>query len=335
MTIQRQMTRLLATSVAVGAMLTMMPAAAVAADVVDTSQPAPARWQVSVEGGYSSWNPLDLWWAVQDEAILGTVCDPTSSGCESQGLDALKLHGWSGAVELDYRPENSGYDLLIRGRYDVTNSKDIAQTFGFYSDGASQPDGGTATYQETHTGLDFEVGHDVGIGGIGNVRLFAGARYARFHGQSSFSTYQYESDWNSDGGTRADQHAVGEINRTFTGIGPRIGFNGSLPISGIFGLDYAASGALLFGDRATTVSFSTYELQGVKPEGSSKLVMVPNLEASAALTVRPFDNTKLSLGYRIDAYYGVMDTGLPGVEDGPNKQNRVIQGPFAKLTMDF
>ena len=306
-----------------------------AADAADVQMPPPSTFSVSVEGGLSNWDPLNLWWATQDEAIAGVVCDPTvADSCETQGKDPLYIKGWSGAAEFDWRPQGMGLDFLVRGRYDVSNTTHIAETWrnnGIYI----LPDGGTADYNENHVGLDFEVGHDLGLGSM-NARVFGGVRFARFKGNSSFATYQYESDWSGDGGEKAGQNAVGNIDRTFTGIGPRIGLNATLPFGdGGFGIDFAGSGALLLGDRVTTVSYSTYELQGVKPEGSTQFVVVPNLEASAALFFKPTSNSKFSVGYRYDRYFGVMDTGLPGVEDGPNKQDRTIQGPFAKIMFDF
>lgn len=318
--------------------LAVLSAISVKAEAADMTPPPPSEFTVSIEGDFINLNALNLWWGVQDEAISGSVCDPTSPGgyCEHNDVnpaDPLSLQGWGGAVEFDWKPANMGLDFLARGRYSQSNTANISGTWGT-ADGGTNPDGGTASYTESHTTLDFEVGHNLGIGG--GLRVFGGVRYARFNGQNSFSTYQYESDWFSDGGESAAQYAKGTMNRTFNGIGPRLGFNGSLPLGdSMFGIDYGASAALLLGDQATTIGFTEYSLQGVKPEGSSKFVVIPDIELSAALTVSPTDRMKLSVGYRYEEAFGVMDTGLPGVEDGPNHQDRIEQGPFAKLTFKF
>lgn len=318
--------------------LAVMASLSTPAHAADAAALPPAsEWTISVEGNFINLNDLNLWWGAQDEAISGSVCDPTETGgyCEHNYVNPagpLALHGWGGAVELGWKPADMGFDLLLRGRYSQTNTENISGTWGY--EGGTKPDGGTASYTESHTTMDFEVGHELGIGG--GLRVFGGARYARFNGQNSFATYQYESDWAGDGGKSPDQYASGTMNRTFNGIGPRIGFNGSIPIGdSILGLDYGASGALLFGDRATVLNFTEYTLQNKKPDSSTQFVMVPDVELSAALTISPSDNTKISIGYRYEEAFGVMDTGLPGVENGPNKQDRIEHGPFAKVTFKF
>ena len=260
--------------------LAVMTALPMVADAAGKNAPA-GEWSLSVEGDYVSLNSLNLWWGVQDEAISGKLC--AAGYCEYNyvnNVGPLKLHGWGGAAELDWKPAGMELDFLVRGRYSRTNKKNISETWNYGTDDGyspSYPDGGTASYTETHTTVDFEVGHDLGIGGV-DLRIFGGARYARFSGQNSFSTYQYEDD---------AQYADGKMKRTFTGLGPRIGFNGSMPFGdSMLGIDFGASAAALFGDRATTISFTKYELDIPKPEGSSKFVVIPNAEASAALTVK-------------------------------------------------
>lgn len=337
---QRQIQRFLLASASALAVFAAAPQLAKAADFSEAAEvPAPppptSIWWVAVEGSFTLWNPLNLWWGIQDEAIAGIVCDPTSpSDCEPEQsqfrTDPLRLRGWGGALELGVKPAGTGFDLVLRGRYDRTNIRHISGTWGYY--GGDDPDGGEADYQEHHIAVDFEVGRELGVG---NMRVFGGARFAHFDGHTAFSTYQYETDHADEpidfGG---DQTRTGTIERTFWGIGPRIEINGSLPLGGgAVGIDFGASVAALFGERNTTVSYKLSNLDF--GSSSTTFAIVPNVEASAALAFMPSAHSKLAIGYRVDAYWNVMDIGLPNVEDGPNKQNRIIHGPFAKWTVSF
>ena len=62
-----------------------------------------------------------------------------------------------------------------------------------------------------------------------------------------------------------------------------------------------------------------------------KNAIAPNLEASAAFSWLISDNAKFSLGYRVDSYWGVYDNG--DIEGGRDDGDRIIHGPFVKLTI--
>ena len=119
-----------------------------------------------------------------------------------------------------------------------------------------------------------------------------------------------------------------------TGLGPRIGFDAMMPLSEQFSLDIGAAGALLFGKQKFNASGFTSSFGNPfdVDEERSRSVLVPNLEASAALSWLVTENAKFSLGYRVDSYFDVYDSGPVSGSDG-EQADRIIHGPFIKLTI--
>ncbi|MFZ5675800.1 MAG: Lpg1974 family pore-forming outer membrane protein [Pseudomonadota bacterium] len=123
------------------------------------------------------------------------------------------------------------------------------------------------------------------------------------------------------------------MKRTFDGIGPRLGFDATMPLADSFALDVGVAGALLFGKQKLKVSGSGLIGGDILPIDveRSKTVTVPNLEASAALSWLVAENAKFSLGYRVDSYFGVYDVGA--TDSDHDKGDRIMHGPFIKLTI--
>jgi hypothetical protein len=60
----------------------------------------------------------------------------------------------------------------------------------------------------------------------------------------------------------------------------------------------------------------------------SRSVVVPNVGGFVGMSLR-FPNAKVSLGYRIDAFFGAMDGGI----DTRKTYDRDFYGPFATISI--
>jgi len=289
---------------------------ALAADVV---APGQDRWWAAVEGQYLFFDG--------DSALYGLFeNDPI-------GISLEPKEGWGVGGEVGFQPAGSPWSFLARLRYGESNKEDGESSFYMESDEPPFIAGGQASadHRERHYMADLEIGLDVGLGTLGdgsNIRLFAGLRYAQFKGKGAVS-----SNFSSSGYYSGYETGDLDYKRTFSGIGPRIGFGAMMPLADQFALDVAAAGALLFGKQKHKLSGSvTSSGTAFEPDISrSKSVVVPNLEASAALSWLVTENAKFSLGYRVDSYFGLYDTAAPF--DERDKGDRIIHGPFVKVSI--
>jgi outer membrane protein OmpA-like peptidoglycan-associated protein len=315
----------------------------VAAPGVANAQPG--GWWLGLEGDYEFWQPAHFeQLALQDESFSDLK---------------VPRNGWGGAVELGWKPDDSPWDLVIRGRYDVSGGKSFSGTWsGSFS--PTTPDGGSAHYGENHLGFDFEVGREVGLGDDpdSHFRLFGGIRIAKFDGHSKFSTHSLEAYYSAssnfpDGveggcypgnthtgypgfGLAVPCTAKGSIHHSFIGAGPRIGFNGTWGLAPGWGIDYMAAAAALFGERSTHLHLSSFtSFKDAPLADRAKMVVVPNVEGSLALAWDFDEMCRFSLGYRADAYFGVVPRGVPGQDSERNSTNRFIHGPFLKAVFFF
>lgn len=268
----------------------------------------------------------DRWWGSIEGQYLLYGGDSARYGIE--GLDpTFRLKpddGWGVGAEIGFQPSCSPWSFLGRVRYGESNkdSDDAIITYdGGEIDGFAEAD-----HREKHIIADLEIGRDVGLGALGdgsNFRLFGGLRFAHFKGNGTFLTYDNQY-------TFADI----DVRRTFTGIGPRIGFDAMVPLAEQLSLDLGAAGALLFGKQKFKAdgAYPSYFYPGGEIEDKrSKSVVVPNLEATAALGWLVTDNAKFSVGYRVDAYFNVYDNGL--IFGSRDEGDRILHGPFIKLTI--
>ncbi len=300
-------------TVSAAALMITVGRGAVAADLAPV---ASDRWWLSVEGQYLLYDG-----------------DPADYGIEGKDADTFHLQpddGWGIGGEIGFRPADSLWSFVARVRYGESSKEKDDSSFYIPLELFSSA---AADHRENHILADLEIGRDVGLGALGddsNLRLFAGLRFAHFKANGSYSNFFISSAFIS--GSDVD------IDRTFTGIGPRIGFDATLPVSEQFSFDLGAAGAVLFGRQKFEASgYQAFAFfQG--PSGTndidekrSKSVVVPNLEASAALSWHVTDNAAFSLGYRVDAYFDVFDDGL--VEGDRDEGDRIMHGPFVKLTI--
>jgi hypothetical protein len=237
--------------------------------------------------------------------------------------------GFDGEIDLAVTPAGSPWTFMGSVRYGRSNTHhgNFAQQFrgggsfggsfnGYYS--------GQGAQHETHLMVDFEVGHDVGIGMFGphvTNLLAAGVRVARFTSTTVANLYSGSKYFSSQ--------VRRLIHRSSTGAGPMVSWKSTVPIAGPFSLNLGASGALLIMDEKASYQDM---LDSTTSGGRSGTFFVPNPEAQAALSFHPMGSPlSVSLGYRVDAYFRVLDGGW----DTAHRVDRVFAGPFVDLGVKF
>ena len=225
-------------------------------------------------------------------------------------------------AEIGFQAADSPWSFALRGRYSQNKRKDgsfVNTVFSSYGSFTTTTSSGTASSQETHGLLDFEVGRDVGLGVLGipesKLTVTAGVRVARFSARTA-----------GDATSPAGFYTTAIRNRRkFTGVGPRLGFKAAVPVSNNVSFKLDAAGALLFGKRkASLVRSGSY---GTTIRRRSKSAIVPNIDVFAGVALHassaPFE---LIFGYGVDAYFNVLDTGY----NNARKSNRILHGPRIK-----
>ena len=202
----------------------------------------------------------------------------------------------------------------------------------------------------SHLIVDFKAGKDLGLGlfgGRGSSSINFGIRMAQFMENASgimtaqaFAHYKYNAGVDHN----ADIHAA----RSFSGVGPSIDWNASLPLTGSLGsgiaFDWGANAAVLFGRQKANISLHTEVLQyasiasSVPPNllthmtsapSRGKQVIVPNIGGFASLSYRAGDRAKFALGYRADIFFGAIDGGIAARKP----ENVGFYGPFASVSI--
>ncbi|RWM10565.1 MAG: hypothetical protein EOR72_24200 [Mesorhizobium sp.] len=318
--------RLLLLGVSSIALAALAPAAR-AADLADTSVPLAAslpKVTVFVEGGVN--------WANGDRLYPNTPLPDFFSPFAGAGGEV--------AAGLDYRIDNTWhvsasfrYGWNQRNRHHGTS--EVVTFARPPGDGTSGPNNsfdttdaraGTVHVRSSHLVADFAVGRDLGIGS-GEAQVKLGLRYADLSEKISGPGVAYIGT--SLGSLTSVDNAY--LKSRFQGLGPRVAVEGSMPISGQWGVDYGAGAAYLFALKRDR----TFALSGGEMITQSDKKGVFNLDASLALTYNFTPATKVAVGYRADAYFGA----LPGIDftkvGGGADTTRVYHGAFLRLTTAF
>lgn len=293
------------------ALLTSVSAAAIFA-MVEGDMPGarageqPEVW-IKLFGEYNEWDggtPAGFW--------------PTPP------LDFSLGDGFGVGGELGFRVDEL-HTIVARIRY---NEMDRVGSSASYYAFPKYYAAATGTHREHAVIGDLEIGRDVGLGlfgaGDGKLRVHAGLRIAHFEGQSDVSQSSFAFPFFYG---YLDQ----DIQRQFTGAGPRLGFDASLPLGTWASLDFTGAGAVLFGRHSVDLDGSGFDFFGPFSfdQDRSDFVVVPNVDASAAFTFNLSGNVSMSLGYRVDAFFNVHDDGGPDDDHG----DRIIHGPFGSITI--
>jgi hypothetical protein len=311
--------RLLLVGVSSIALSALSPAAR-AADISDTSVPLAAalpQLTVFIEGAAG--------WSGGDRLYPNTPLPDFFSPFAGVGGEV--------AAGVDYRFADSPWHVSASFRYGWNNrdkSHDASEVVTFVRPGGSTQtataQAGTVHVRETHAVADFAVGRDLGIG-TATAEVKLGLRYADLSARISGPGVAYTST------SLGSLHSTGNayLKSRFQGLGPLVSVEGSVPLTGQFGLDYGAGAAYLFSLKRDR----TFALTNGSTITQSDNKGVFNLDASLAVTYSFTPGTKVALGYRADAYFDA----LPGIDfaktGGKTDSTRVYHGPFLRLTSSF
>lgn len=263
---------------------------------------------------------------------------------------------WDNSARISLQPSGSDWIMSIgirygkshrqRAEYQQTRHAGRYPSFGYfytaYQDGKSSS-------SEKHLILDFQAGKDVGLGHIGShgTSVFSlGVRYAQFDSRSNFSVKSVTTLVPS---SYYIFHGAFDAARSFNGVGPSLSWDASANLvgsqhDGSLTFDWGVKGALLFGrqrvvghhEKTALYQKSWYYYgppkttvyQTAHPLSRSHSVTVPALSVYAALSLR-YTNAKVTLGYRYDNYFGVIDGGI----DARKSFDRGFYGPFASFSI--
>jgi hypothetical protein len=298
-----------------------------AADLADTSVPVAASLPLTVfvEGGVN--------WANGDRLYPNTPLPDFFSPFSGAGGEV--------AAGLDYRL-NEAWHVSAAFRYGWNKrhkDHDTSENVTFVrppGDGTTGPNtsidttdarAGTVEVRSSHLVADFAVGRDLGIG-AGQAQVKLGLRYADLSERISGPGVAYTDT--GLGSLTSTSNAY--LKSRFQGLGPRVAVEGSMPISGQWGLDYGAGVAYLFALKRDR-TFAVSETDATVTQSDKKGVF--NVDASLAVTYNFTETTKLALGYRADAYFDA----LPGIDftksGGGSDTTRVYHGAFLRMTTNF
>jgi hypothetical protein len=191
-----------------------------------------------------------------------------------------------------------------------------------------------ATHHETHTLLEFEIGQDFGLGMFGHTGssvLSGGVRYANFSGSTNI-TLQTASKYGTNTGT-------GHISRRFSGFGPVVSWDASLPFGdmadGGFAFDWGASASILFGQQK--VSDHVVTASGGYGARRNHSKTVPAAEVYAGFSYHFPQGEYVGFGYKLDTASNVFNGAGPSFEGfGPSSNvSRTSYGPYVKLGISF
>ncbi len=228
--------------------------------------------------------------------------------------------------EAGYRFGDGPWSITVRGGHGASPRRDTTFNTSGTISGVTASFVGTADVKERLTFLDLEAGRDMLLGPSGTkLRLHAGLRYARFRSKEVGS-----GDQTYGSNTWA---VTTLVTRKFSGAGPRIGISSLTPLGESLSLRLDASGALLFGRRKyhATIFYTGF---GPYMSDKSDSTTVPVLSAHAAFAWTPpsVPGMTVSLGYSVDAYFGITETWRVS---GYGKSDRIIHGPRLGIRFEF
>lgn len=174
------------------------------------------------------------------------------------------------------------------------------------------------------------VGRDLGLGG-GQSQFKFGVRIAEIRGKTTGSAAYINATPTVVAGVSYQQ-----TNR-FLGAGPRLAIEGSAPVGGAWFVDYMGGIAGLYGARdlnQTVTNSGTTCLAG-RPVNfaSSSDGFVFNTDGMLGLGYAFSPNTRLTLNYRVDAYFDALR--VVNSNNGVSKANRIYQGPNLRFTVQY
>ncbi len=250
--------------------------------------------------------------------------------------------GYNLSGEITYQPAGTPWNFGVAVKYGRTRAGNRAHNFEhtatiFYNGNQYHYNTDQQLKNQAvteHYSVDFEVGHDFGVGlfGPGNTNAGFGVRYAHFNSTvtGSFATqsrYFISSSSGSHFGTRNKLRAGRFTTRRATdAVGPRLFVKTVSPIPGLNGFSIGAGAgvAMLYGKQNihTTIDMTSGAYAAIANRSKSR--GIPNADGFVQLNwTAPNSGFTVGVGYKIDAYFTVMDGGfrstsqVDSVEHGP------------------
>ena len=213
----------------------------------------------------------------------------------------------------------------------------------------SVPGTNSASRDEYNWAADFMVGRDIGLGG-GPAQFKFGVRVAEIRSKTTGT-----AGWNVPNTTSATcinflptdfskcplrERSYVQTNR-FLGAGPRLAIEGSAPIGGAWFVDYMGGIAGLYGKHSIVQTVTNIgEIGGVHclagcpvNFASSSDGFVFNADGMLGLGYAFTPTAKLSLNYRVDAYFDALR--VVNATNGVSNVNRIYHGPNMRLTFQY
>lgn len=224
-------------------------------------------------------------------------------GSEGSGEydDARTGDGWDGSLKLGYRFDNN-LDVAIGGHYfDQSGGKRNDDTYDWENTDGQYWNG------------DLEVGYSYFVDNA-VIRPFIGLRY---------------QDWKSEFTDNIGTPTYAGTNKSW-GVGPRIGFDGSVGLSDQIRLFGGADASVLFGKIKSEANTDDYF------DDSSDGRTFWTLGAKIGLGWAITPSVELGAGYKIDWLDGINYAAFSD-EDGQSggRGGELIHGPFARLSFSF
>jgi len=299
----------------------------------------------------------------RDQTVGDPVCDRLTSHAYTPYFPGFDF-GFVGKLGCDpnYGPVTK--DLPIFGEKYFANKYDPSHLLTA-TDRLSE----WTNRKEDHLIADFEVGKDVGLGGMLGVNqssLIAGLRYADF--KSDVSGYMRgipdmtlpADGWSKYNTTFHQYIASFDAKREFKGAGPTLSWDASRPLlgndeTGRLNVDWTVTGGALFGRQKTTVTASggsdyfdavyptkDYVLTGwfapfptpaqtpIHIAPRDKSVVAPVLDLSLGLSWQ-VPGVTVGAGYRWERYFNVLDAGFTDHKS----YDRTLDGPYVRVSVGF
>lgn len=338
------------------------------AQAADDAAADAGRFQLWGEGGasWSGGDPFQMPYNKIDFTGIGALVGFGGGGAANRLFDLTPTMGWDAAAGFDYRFAGLPWHVSGEFRYGQAGTRASDASAGAVDPallalfgGMITAAGGSQTidadYRESRWQADVAVGYDVFRGSTDTMQLKGGLRLAGLTGQTrltdrSQSYFSLGAPQNIGGiviqDVGVDTTTLVDQRSSFLGAGPRFGIEGSVPFGDRWGFDYLADAAVLFGTQkltstsTVTATYSPAVLALLAGGGGNttrvqdeRFATVFNVNLQAGVSYRINPNVKLSLGYRLDAYFNALNTTFaPAL---PDTISRISHGPRLRVTAQF
>lgn len=267
------------------------------------------NWWFEAEGAYEFWDG--------DRNVIGDGTGRISPD-----------DGFSVSGEVGYRQPDGPYNFRAALKYGESGRSTASSNS--VSSGGTVFLGANVDNEEHFVRADAMVGRQIPLG-------FSSETMAELVGGIRFLSYKAKNDGRIND-TLVPAVGPDHVDRTFVGAGPRLGIETQTRIAERTYLDFDLTGALLIGERKFKKDLHAYlatsgAFLAQDRTTRTKTKLIPNIEAFAGVTWQlPDSHVRLTGGYAVDAYFGLLDAGCSCFFD---KGDRIFHGPRLKAKVPF